>query len=103
MIALVVVAGIGCSKSESSDRCARGVGKVFELTTNPVPGAKPPSAEEQAVIDDIKKLSTKACESEGLSEAQLECILAMKTFDDMKTVASCPAIKANHPSWLLAN
>lgn len=100
LFALVLFAA--CSKSPDAERCERGVGRVFDLTTHPHPKAKPPGAEEQAIIDQVVKQTKSACEVEGLSEAQLDCLLAMKSFDDMKTIHLCPAIKAKHPSWLIA-
>ncbi len=99
-IALLLVAVVGCSKSPVAERCDRGVKRVFELTTH-VGGGKP-GADEQEIINDVQRQAIGTCESEGLTVEQLDCILAMKTFDDMKTVGACPAIKAKHPSWLLA-
>ena len=95
MLVLVVA---GCGKSD----CQRAVHHVTELTTHAGPKGSEPKADEQAVIDRIEQVTIAACEREGLSAEQRDCILAMKTFGDMDAVTKCPAIAAKRPTWLIA-
>ena len=87
---------VGCG--DSNPDCARAVRHVLELTTSVGPK---PSAEEQAVIDEVGRQSTKQCEREGLSTAQRDCILAAKSLDD-RAFLMCPALVAKKPSWIIA-
>jgi hypothetical protein len=96
LVTAIVVAG--CSKGSD---CERAVHHVFELTTHAGPKGSEPKHDEKEMIDTIEKTTIGACEREGLSAEQRDCILGMKTFDDMKAVSNCAAIKAKHPSWLL--
>ncbi|HEY5926042.1 MAG TPA: hypothetical protein VIV11_30360 [Kofleriaceae bacterium] len=95
-LVLVALAGlVGCGDSNSD--CARAVRHVFDLTTK----VGKPGAEEQAVIDQIARQTTRACEREGLSAAQRDCILAAKALDDRQFLM-CPALVAKKPSWIIA-
>jgi hypothetical protein len=40
------------------------------------------------------------CQREGLSPAQLACIVAVKDWAPFTELAACPAIQAKRPSWL---
>ena len=100
MRALLVIAMFSAGCKDDSP-CTKAVHRVFELTASP-DGKSKPSAEEQKVIDEIETMSVGKCKDEGLSQAQADCLLAMKTFDDLKNVWKCPAIAAKHPSWLLS-
>jgi hypothetical protein len=95
--ALLIASLAACS---SKSPCERAVHHVLELTTHAVPGSEP-KPDEQKVIDGIEKMTVGSCEKEGLSDAQLACIEAVKTLADLQTVTSCPAIAAKKPSWLI--
>ena len=98
-ISLVLAA---CSNPSN---CKRAVHKVLDITTHAGPNdkpASPPDPKEQEVIDGIEVATVDACEKEGLSDEQTACIMAMKSFDDLKTISTCPAIKAKHPTWVIA-
>lgn len=98
LVVLIVFAA--CSKPAERERCERGIRKVLELTV--LAGAKQMDADERAAIDQVERQSVNVCIDEGLSTEQLECLLAMKSLEDFQAVTTCPAIKAKHPSWLLA-
>ena len=98
-IILVILFCAGCKDDRT---CAQAVHKLFEITTmDPTGKGSKPGADEQKVIDTIETMTIGKCKEEGLSKAQTDCILAMKTREDMDTVGKCPAIAAKHPSWLL--
>lgn len=52
------------------------------------------------LVDGFSRESLAASER-GLSEAQLGCILRVKTGDDLLRLRQCPAIAEHKPSWLL--
>ncbi len=45
-------------------------------------------------------MSVASCESEGLTRAQEECVLAAQSAQDLGDVRECPAISQRRPSWL---
>ncbi len=83
-----------------SRNCERAVEHVFALVADGPPGSKP-HAEEQAAIDQIQKAANDHCDSEGLSDAQRDCILAAKSLTD-RAFLTCPALVARPPSWIIA-
>ena len=96
-IVLLLLAGVVACNSDADVRCERGVRHVFALT---VVGPKP-GAEEQAVIDQIVDQTLAECRREGLSQAQLDCILAARALTD-RSFLTCPALVARKPSWIIA-
>ena len=62
--------------------------------------ASVPSAEEQHAIDGVAQASIIQCEGEGLSQAQLDCLLSVTEWANVGQITACDAIKAKHPSWL---
>lgn len=108
---LALLAASGCAKkdqdkaqgadpaSASADLCTRGVNHVNSLMEGQ--GGHKPSADEQRAIEGVTKMSIAQCEKEGFTQAQLDCVLAAKTWDDFKKIADCEAIKAKRPSWLI--
>ena len=58
-------------------------------------------ADEQRAIDEITKLSLTHCQQEGLTQAQLDCLLAATDWERIKQIGDCPAIKAKPPTWLV--
>ena len=63
-------------------------------------GAKP---EERRVFEVIIARAIDVCHREGLSTAQRDCILALRVLSDPSPVATCPAIVAKTPSWLVVD
>lgn len=100
LLALIVALGVACDKN---DECKRTVHHLFEITTMS-PGDKggKPSADEQEAIDLIEKASIGRCRDEGLHADARDCILAMKTLDDLMKLGDCPGIVAHKPSWVIA-
>ena len=100
--ALATLALAACGRKSTSpdtaDLCARGVSHVTQLLTAP-PGT--PSADEQRAIDAIKQMSITRCQEEGLTQAQLDCLLAAKDWAAFKELGSCAAIKDRKPGWLI--
>jgi hypothetical protein len=98
LAAVCFVVAIGCGRKSD---CERAVHHLLQVTTHiGAPGSEP-KADEQEVLDQVEKMTIVRCEDEGLSAAQRDCILAMKTFEDLKAVTRCPAIAAKQPSWVL--
>ena len=93
LLALALVCG--CGKDDAS--CKQAVDHVFALT---LVGPKP-SADEQRAIDQVRRHTLARCNSEGLSVAQRDCILAAKTLTE-RTFLTCPALVAKPPSWIIA-
>jgi hypothetical protein len=80
--------------------CERAVKHVFDLTTDGPPGSEPKGEEKQA-IEMIRSQTVDRCTSEGISDAQLACILAAKSLFE-RTFLMCPALVAKKPSWIIA-
>lgn len=95
-LATILVLAAACHKPSAN--CERAVKHVVTLTL--VAGTKP-KADEQAAIDQIEKGTMDQCDSEGLSDAQRDCILAARSLDD-RTFLMCPALVAKPPSWIFA-
>ena len=105
---VIALLAAGCSREAPSD-CDRAVHHVlFDLT---VPKDSPPPdhdramqakiAERTQVLEGIEALTLPVCKREGLTQAQLDCIFAAKVPQDLAALATCPAIVAQRPSWLL--
>jgi hypothetical protein len=99
LAALVLAFAAACSKGAPSD-CERAVHHVlFELTTPR--GGKGPAGEEAEIVRRIEAMTVPACEREGLSAAQRDCILAARSAEDFPAMLKCPAIAERRPSWIL--
>jgi len=96
----LVIAFLAACRDTPSGNCERAVKHVVTLTTAGPPGSKP-HADEQSVIDQIAKTSIERCNTEGLSDAQRDCILAAKSLKD-RAFLTCPALVAKKPSWIIA-
>ncbi len=81
-----------------SERCAKALSKVGMDEMMASHGK--PSAQEQAIIDGVRKKSQATCESEGLTEEQAACFDAIVDIETLFLSADCPAIAAKQPSWL---
>ena len=81
------------------DLCAKAVHHVFEMTV--MSDVAPPSSAEQDAIDLVVKATTGKCREEGLSQAQFDCIVAVKppAWDDQ--LRTCAAFAAKPPSWVI--
>jgi hypothetical protein len=93
---LVVALLASCDRN---DDCKRAVTHLYEVTTSA--GGGKPSKEEQRVIDGIVDMTISKCRDEGLDAAARDCILAMKSFEDLQKLGECPGIRAKKPSWVL--
>jgi len=105
---VIALLAAGCSREAPSD-CERAVHHVlFDLTAA---SDSPPAdhdkamqakiAERTQVLEGIETLTLPVCKREGLTKAQLDCIFAAKLPQDLPALATCPAIVAARPSWLL--
>lgn len=85
-----------------ADACTRAVLHVNELIAveSNSHGLPPIGAVEQRAVDLAVKGSITQCRSEGLSPAQLDCVLTAKDWDGFRHVGDCPAIQARRPTWL---
>lgn len=87
----------GC-KGELAKRCEV---VVHHLDAQRTPPGSEPDKDEQRVIDAISKASIQKCVAEGLSKAQADCILSVRTMEQLVNLGACPAIAAKRPSWLI--
>lgn len=99
--ALLLVALIAAC--DNNDDCKRSVNHLYGITSSP-PGAKgsKPSADEQRIIDMVRTGALATCRKEGLDPAARDCILAMKSLEDLYKLGTCPGIVAHRPSWVIA-
>lgn len=98
MALLLLAAGCG----EENPNCKPAVEHVFELTVRgPNKEMTAPGAEEQAIIDQVKRQSLDRCNRDGLSVEQRDCILAAKSLAD-RTFLMCAALVAKPPRWIVA-
>jgi hypothetical protein len=95
----IALTAAACSKGAPPD-CQRAVHHVATDLMTPR-GLRPPAEEEAEVIRQIETMSVSTCEREGLSAAQLACILAARTAEDFPALLRCPAIAERRPSWLI--
>jgi hypothetical protein len=100
VVGALCAGGIACSGGKRSS-CELAVHHVMQTLASAAPAGSQPKADEQAVIDQVEAQSVVQCTKEGLSDAQLACILAIKTSRDLAASSDCAAIKAKHPGWLL--
>ncbi len=52
------------------------------------------------LIDSVAQAAIVQCDSERLSQAQLDCLLSVTEWANVREIGACDAIKAKHPSWL---
>ena len=100
MLRSIVVLALlaGCDKPHPN--CERAVNHLFALITAGPPESRP-AADEQAAIDQVKRMSLEQCKKEGLSDAQRDCIVAAKSMMEREFLM-CPALVAKQPTWILA-
>jgi hypothetical protein len=97
---LVVSLTIACSSD--GGRCEKAVQHIM-LGLIPTDAPGQPGAGERAIIEVVAKAGIAQCKGEGLSQAQADCILAVKGVEpsDWRKLGECPAIAARKPSWLI--
>ena len=78
-------------KAKAEDHCSKAIDHLF---TGPGGGGNPPA--------DVVKMAKKSCTESGLSQAQYDCIMAVKAPADVERLGDCPAIAAATPDWLKA-
>lgn len=83
----------------ADDLCARTVNHVFSLTVAGPKGSEP-QGDEQKMLDQIQAATRTRCRSEGLSQAQADCILAARPPDWDDHLRTCPAFAAKPPTWI---
>jgi hypothetical protein len=90
-----------CRGGGASDAlCRRAVDHVLAMTMLGPPDSEPKGGEAVAV-EAIKTGVLAQCRTEGLSQAQADCILAAHVPDWDDQVRACPAVVAKPPSWLI--
>jgi hypothetical protein len=97
LVSLAAACGKDSKPNTMTDTCTSGVDHVFKLTSS----VGTPSADEQRAMDEVKKQGLAQCRTEGLSQAQLDCILATRDVESLSKLGECPAIKSKRPSWLM--
>lgn len=95
---------LGCEKQAATEEtndtlslCKATVNHVSDLISS-VGGASGMS--EKITAKAAVHMSIVKCESEGLSQAQADCILSAKKFEQFMAIGSCEAIASKRPSWL---
>lgn len=103
VIALLALTPAACSKDPAGpDPCKPAVAHVGALTlAQSVARGNEPSAAEKRAMGMVNEVALDACRRDGLSQAQLDCILAATDWDKFKQLATCEAIKAKPPRWLI--
>jgi len=102
LVLVLVLVLAGCSAKPSSETvafCERGVAHIFALTLVGPPGSEP-QGDEARVIEIVKGLALSRCKSEGLSRAQLDCILAAHHPSWSDQLRACTAFAARPPTWI---
>lgn len=100
VVVVVAVALAGCG--EQNPNCKPAVDHVFAITVRgPNQELPAPRADEQAIIDQIKRQALDRCNRDGLSVEQRDCILAAKSLND-RAFLTCPALVAKPPGWIIA-
>lgn len=101
---LALALPLGCEKQaatgETNDTlslCKATVNHVSE-TISSIGGANGMS--EKITAKAAVHMSIVKCESEGLSQAQADCILSAKNFEQFMAIGSCQAIVSKRPTWL---
>ena len=97
-VVLVLGSLAACSKKQD-DLCDRTLSHLTSLMDG---GAqREMGTVEKAIYGLVTSGSVAQCRSEGLSQAQADCILTAKTRDQFMALGECEAIQAKKPSWLL--
>jgi hypothetical protein len=97
---LSLLAATACSSSRErdGDRCDQAVAHV----AGHLRSLGPPSKGEDAIMQVVETAARERCRAEGLSDAQLRCILATRDLSTFDEVWACPAIAERRPGWLVA-
>lgn len=97
----LLLIGAGCAQKQAEARCEQSVGHMFAVVQAPLANGAQLAPMEKAVMEAAVKTSMATCRSEGLSQEQADCILAVKDVPGLATLRSCPAIVAKKPRWLI--
>jgi hypothetical protein len=100
LAALMLASLVASCGGRASSDCDRAVHHVLFELTSPHRGGRP-SPDETAAIEQAFAITVPICKREGLTQAQLDCLFAARSAEDLPAIARCPAIAANRPSWLL--
>jgi hypothetical protein len=91
----------GSSDKPGNALCTRGVTHVLDLmVAESKAHSAAPGPDEQRAMDAAKQASIEQCQTEGFTQAQLDCVLAARDWQMLGDVGDCPAIKDKQPSWL---
>ena len=93
--------GAGCSQKQTEARCEQGVRHMLAVLQAPLANGAQPAPMEKEAMEAAVKTSMESCRSEGLTQEQVDCILAVKDVQGLGTLRSCPAIAAKKPRWLI--
>jgi hypothetical protein len=97
--ALVLFALCAACGDRAPPPCERA---VRHMVTPPWVDPPAMSDEERAVVAVVYQAALARCQREGLSDAQLDCILSARDREQWLRIGSCPALQARRPSWLIA-
>jgi hypothetical protein len=92
--------GAGCSGKKTEALCEKSVRHMLAVSQAPLAGVKVAPA-ERAIMEAAVQASLATCRSEGLSQEQADCILAVKDVQGLAALRTCPAIAAKKPRWLI--
>jgi hypothetical protein len=95
--------GFGCEKPSTQEKepdlCEKTINHMMSVTSGATEGAKMGVAER--VFDGlVAARSIATCRQEGLSQAQADCILDARNFQQIMAIGTCDALREKKPSWL---
>jgi hypothetical protein len=105
LVILLVLAGFGCHRSVPSvtdagipgpDLCSQMVEHMLGM----VEASGQLSFTQRMMMRALKSKIVDQCRAEGITQAQADCFLRVKTPDQMKTLDDCAALKAHPLKWL---
>ena len=92
---LAGAASLDCHGDDRDNRYSRAVPHLMAI-------GRPSEIPEEFEKDyrKVEQGSLQRCNEEGLSEPQLDCILRVKTMEDLARLRACPAIAGRVPTWI---
>ena len=90
-----IIGAVAACGGSKTDLCARAVEHVLGLTVQ-----GPVAEGERQVIAKVRTVTTAQCRSEGLSQAQADCIFATTAPDWADQLRACPAFAAKPATWV---
>jgi hypothetical protein len=81
-------------------RCEQAVAHLMQVVNQIGSDVVTPGPRELALQAEIRKTLTSRCEKDGLSEAQLKCIVSAMRPRDLKSLRNCEPLRKDPAKWL---